>query len=133
MKTAFLLLFLYSSSAWAGSPNASPEASKRPITDSRAFYGDKKLSPEAENRLLKAIWALEGGNRTKWPYGIKVRYKTTSPRQACLNTIRHKHADWVSAGSRGDFRDYLADRYCPAKGDPQGNANWHKNIHLLTK
>ena len=131
MKTAALLLFVFSASALAVSPNASSEPEKLLKTDSRAFQGASKLSPEAENRLADAIFVLEGGNRTKWPYGVKVRYKTTSPRQACLNTVRHKHADWGAAGSHGDFLDYLADRYCPAKDDPIGNKNWKANIHRL--
>jgi hypothetical protein len=130
MKTAFLF-FVLSASAALAAPLASSGQEKLLKTDSRAFSSPSRLSPEAENRLADAIFVLEGGNGTKWPYGIKVRYKSTSPRQACLNTIRHKHADWVQAGAKGDFRDYLADRYCPAKDDPTGNRNWHSNIHKL--
>lgn len=133
MKTATLLLLVFITSALAVSPNASPGHEKLLKTDYRAFQGASKLSPETENRLADAIFILEGGNGTKWPYGIKVRYKSTTPRQACLNTVRHKHADWVKAGCAGDFLDYLADRYCPPSADPAGNKNWKSNIHSFAK
>ena len=80
----------------------------------------------------RAIYWAEGGEMTSHPYGIMTKYKHTTPREACLNTIRHKYADWVAGGSRGRFIDYLGSKYAPTEGatnDPQGlNKNWIHNV-----
>ena len=85
-------------------------------------------------RLATAIYKAEGGAKTRHPYGILAKYKHTTPRQACINTIVHKYMDWVSAGNPGRFIDYLASRYAPvgAKNDPNGlNKNWVKNVEYF--
>lgn len=82
-------------------------------------------------RLANAIYKAEGGAKTRHPYGILAKYKTTTPRQACINTIRSKYREWVKLGKRGDYLDYLASRYAPigAENDPNGlNRNWLKNV-----
>ena len=89
------------------------------------------LSPEYCNRLADAIYKAEGGAKTSHPYGILKKYKKTSPRQACINTIRSKFREWEALGAKGDFLDYLASRYCPigASNDPTGlNKNWLPNV-----
>ena len=86
------------------------------------------------DRLANSIYKAEGGTKTKHPYGILAKYKTTTPRQACINTIRSKYKEWVNLGSYGDFLTYLASRYCPigAKNDPTGlNKNWLKNVRYF--
>lgn len=85
-------------------------------------------------RLATAIYHAEGGANTNWPYGILARYKTTTPRQACINTIRSKYREWVKLGAKGDYLTYLGSRYCPvgADNDPTGlNGHWLKNIRSL--
>lgn len=85
-------------------------------------------------RLADAIYLAEGGAKTRHPYGILTKYKTTTPRQACINTIRHKYRDWVELGSHGDFLAYLQGRYCPigAANDPTGlNKNWLSNVKQI--
>src|SRR5690349_4439785 len=74
------------------------------------------------NRLADAIYKAEGGSKTSHPYGILKKYRNTSPRQACLNTIRHKYRDWVSSDSKKPFLAYLRDKYAPlnALNDPTG-------------
>lgn len=82
-------------------------------------------------RLANAIYKAEGGAKTIHPYGILAKYKHTTPRQACINTIRSKHREWVRLGAKGDYLRYLQSRYCPigAKNDPAGlNKNWYKNV-----
>jgi hypothetical protein len=79
-------------------------------------------------RLADCIYIAEGGAKTAHPYGILAHYKTTTPRQACINTIRHAQRDWKG---QGDFIAFLGGRYCPvgAKNDPKGlNKNWIKNV-----
>lgn len=82
----------------------------------------------------QAIYQAEGGSKTRFPYGI-VSINTHGDKELahriCLNTIRHKHRDWVSGGRKGRFLDYLASRYAPvgAENDPTGlNKNWIRNV-----
>ena len=87
------------------------------------------------NKLANAIYLAEGGARTKYPYGILRKYKQTSPRQACINTINHAKRDYALARSeKRDFITFLGLRYCPlqAKNDSKGlNKNWVKNVKKL--
>lgn len=91
--------------------------------------------------LANAIYKAEGGAKTKHPYGILKRYKTTTSRQACINTCKHAYRDYLvavakapqiaSKGPRMAFLAFLANRYAPigAKNDPTGlNRNWLKNV-----
>lgn len=81
-----------------------------------------------QNRLADAIFHAEGGSKTKHPYGILKKYKTTTPRQACINTIKSNLKRW---DGKGDFIEFLGKTYCPigAKNDPTGlNKNWVKNV-----
>lgn len=92
-----------------------------------AACANEPISPE---RLANAIYKAEGGSRTKHPYGILAKYKHTTPRQACINTIKSALRRYKKSGS-GDFIAYLGGTYCPvgAFNDPIGlNRNWVKNV-----
>lgn len=80
-------------------------------------------------RLADSIYMAEGGAKTRHPYGILAHYKHTTPRQACINTIKSGLKRW---NGRGDFIAFLGRTYCPvgALNDPWGlNKNWVKNVH----
>lgn len=80
-------------------------------------------------KLADAIYLAEGGVKTKHPYGILAKYKHTSPRQACINTINHRLQLW-KGGTARDFIAFLSKTYAPinATNDPAGlNQNWVKN------
>jgi len=82
-------------------------------------------------QIADAIYLAEGGAKTRHPYGILTKYKTTTPRQACINTIIHAQKDW---NGEGDFIEFLGSRYCPvgAENDPTGlNRNWVKNVKFF--
>jgi hypothetical protein len=86
------------------------------------------------NKVVKAIYQVEGGAKTKYPYGIKsinTHGDVAKAKRICENTVRNNYARWIKAGREGSFLDFLADRYCPPSADPQGNVNWKKNIHKL--
>ena len=85
------------------------------------------------DKLANAIYKAEGGAKTKHPYGILAKYKHTTPRQACLNTIKHKHRDWVKLGSKGDFIAYLGSKYAPVNCDNDNGTNryWVKNVRYF--
>lgn len=81
------------------------------------------------NKLANAIYKAEGGSKTKHPYGILTKYKNTTPRQACINTINRKLKTYK--GSDKDFIKHLGKTYCPvgALNDPWGlNKNWVNNV-----
>lgn len=81
-------------------------------------------------RLANAIYYAEGGANTRHPYGILSKYKHTTPRQACINTIRSKHREWVALGAKGDYLAYLQSRYAPINSDTDNGTNqfWLKNV-----
>ena len=86
-----------------------------------------------DEQIADAIYKAEGGDKTIYPYGILKKYKTTTPRQACINTIKHARRDW---NGKGDFISFLGSRYCPvgAKNDPKGlNKNWIKNVKYFLR
>jgi hypothetical protein len=78
-------------------------------------------------RLADAIYQAEGGIKTRFPYGILTKYKHTTPRQACINTIKHALRDYRGTG---DFITYLGKRYCPIGCDNDNGTNqyWIKNV-----
>jgi len=83
--------------------------------------------------IANAIYKAEGGTKTSHPYGILAHYKHTTPRQACINTIRHAKKDW---NGKGNFINFLASRYAPigAKNDPSNlNVNWIRNVNYYLK
>ena len=90
------------------------------------------LPTSEANRIADAIFRVEGGHKTKHPYGI-LSVQTSNPRKVCLNTIQHTHNRWLKAGKPSSFLIFLADRYCPPSADPVGNRNWRRNITLLLK
>jgi hypothetical protein len=95
------------------------------------------MQPKKLQKLVDAIYLAEGGSRTKYPYGIKSVH-TSNPRQVCFRTVNHAWRDWHSlppgqASTQVDrpFILFLADRYCPASVDKQGNVNWKKNVSFF--
>ena len=81
-------------------------------------------------RLANAIYKAEG-TTSKHPYGILAKYKHTTPRQACINTIRHRYRDWLRTTRKTPYIAYLGHTYCPvgALNDPFGlNRNWVSNV-----
>ena len=90
------------------------------------------LSPALVERIADAIYIVEGGTQAKVPYGIlSVKVESENhARQVCVNTIRNNHARWRETGGKGDFLNFLANKYCPPS-DSSGNANWKRNIRKI--
>lgn len=79
------------------------------------------------NRLANAISKAE--NSKVHPYGVMVKYKHTTPRQACINTCKHAWKDYK--GPENGFLTFLAARYAAigAANDPTNlNKNWLRNV-----
>lgn len=82
-------------------------------------------------KLADSIYKAEGGAKTRHSYGILKRYKTTTPRQACINTIKSGLRRYKDYKGKDDYITFLSRTYCPigAKNDPTGlNVNWVKNV-----
>ena len=91
---------------------------------------------------------IEGYNLHKWseairlaensktyPYGIMAKFKHTSPKQACINTILHKYRDYRNLhykhGLKQGFLNYLGSKYAPinANNDYRRlNKYWVNNV-----
>lgn len=87
------------------------------------------------NQWANAIFKAEG-IRSMHPYGILARYKHTTPRQACINTIKHRYSLWVNQGRPGNFIAYLASVYAPVGSNTDNGTNqfWAKNVsYFLNK
>jgi len=85
----------------------------------------------SDNEIANAIYRAE--NSKSHPYGILTHYKTTTPRQACLNTIAHAKRDW---NGKGDFIVFLGNRYAPINSDTDNGTNkfWVSNVkYFLNK
>lgn len=104
-----------------------------------SMSGYKLVQPDFE-KLATAIYMAEGGSKAAHPYGIMTHFKTTTPRQACLNTLRHRWREWavLSPNKRLAFKEgflrYLQASYSPlgAKNDHLNlNVNWYNNVRGL--
>jgi len=88
------------------------------------------ISSNQVTSIVDAIYKIEGGSKTRYPYGIK-SVKTSNPRKVCENTVRNHYKRWSSWGKTNDFLQSLQMRYCPigAPDDPHNlNSNWLKNL-----
>jgi hypothetical protein len=87
--------------------------------------GDARANTQySDEQIANAIYKAEGGRKTLHPYGILKKYKHTTARQACINTIRHARRDW---NGRGDFIAFLGSRYCPTTAHLL-NRFWVSNV-----
>lgn len=77
------------------------------------------LLPPSE-KVADAIYRLEGGARTRYPYGIRSMetYRNEKlARHICIRSIENSQIRWIHAGRPGDWLDFFAARYCPADKD----------------
>jgi len=85
-------------------------------------------------RLADAIGKAE--NSKSHPYGAMIKYKQTTPRQACINTIKSNWTRYNSKQRTESFISYLGNTYAPigASNDKNGlNANWKRNVTVIYK
>lgn len=90
-------------------------------------------------KLCTAIYKAEGAEMAVHKYGIMQSYKHTTPRQACLNTIKHAFKDWskLPQATRKPYLAFLGERYCPTGGNGLRPAEralnrfWVKNVTYI--
>ena len=103
------------------------------VNDSKRFT---LINTNYLNKVVSAIYVIEGGAKTKYPWGIK-SIKTNNPKLACEQTVAN---NWIRYNNLKEdknkyhcYLDFLASRYCPISCDPVGHKNWVNNIHKLVK
>lgn len=76
--------------------------------------------------IVTAIWLIEGGEGTRFPYGIKDHHHHTQEqaRRICWNTVENAKRDYFLYRPKEEFLEYLSDRYVPIEDDPVGHRNW---------
>ena len=89
------------------------------------------------SQIVDAIYVAEGGESTKYPFGIvSVKCEGYEEcREICTNTVRNNVKRWQNAVKEGDSRDYLTflwHRYCPPT-EHSLNANWKNNVEKYLK
>ncbi len=95
-----------------------------------------QISAQNANKLADFIYLVEGGSKTKYPYGIKsidTGGNIKFARQICLNSIKNNYIRWEKAGKPGDFIQFMGNRWCPVESDKIGNKNWIKNMNWYLK
>jgi hypothetical protein len=108
------------------------------ISFSSQVYGAEKLNPEIVNRLAAAIYKAEGGDKTKYPYGIKsinTFGDKDKAKKICINTINNNWIRYNNQSKYTNYIEFLGSRYCPigANNDPKGlNKNWVSNVKKLS-
>lgn len=91
------------------------------------------------DKIVSSIYKIEGGDKTKYPFGIKsidCKGDYSKARKICTNTVRN---NWVrfsnleikERNKYHCFYEFLASKYCPPTADPEGYKNWIKNIHKM--
>ena len=96
-----------------------------------------EISAPEVNRIVDAIYIIEGGAKAKKPFGIlSVPCNSYAAcRKICANTVRNNYKRWERAGRPGDYLKFLADRYCPvgAENDNGTNKFWLTNLRRILK
>lgn len=63
-------------------------------------------------------------------YGILTTYRHTSPKQACINTLRHQWRNYCTTSHSKRFLAYLQEHYCPINSTTDNGTciNWEYNV-----
>jgi hypothetical protein len=120
----FLVLLILILLAFIGICNSAPLPQK------------KVLSPSQVKQISSAIYKIEGGDKTKYPYGIKsinVHGDKNKAKLICENTIKNNWVRWQKTNKQIDFLTFLSLSYCPPSSDLIGNKRWNSNIHKMVK
>lgn len=86
------------------------------------------LPQEDVGKIADAIYRIEGGEKTKYPYGIsiiKTRNKEHA-RQICVNTINNNFTRWQKQSDVNNYFDFLATKYCP-----YNTRVWRRNMEKV--
>jgi len=84
--------------------------------------------------ICRAIYIIEGGNNTKYPYGIKsVKCERKEDcKKVCYNTVENNKVRYEQYGYKeyATYLEFLASRYCPIEETNKNDLcrNWLPNL-----
>lgn len=89
-------------------------------------------------RMADAIYWAEGGEKTRFPYGVKlyrngVAVAAERPREMCLLILQARWREWFGKGTGQTFTEFVARTYCPVADDPDGHKNWIVNVNYFIR
>lgn len=103
------------------------------------FSSTTTVMAYSDDEIVEAIYRAEGGQKAKYPYGIRsIKCETEkSCRKIALNTVRNNRKRFARDNQgHEDFVSFLGSRYSPvgASNDPKGlNRHWMKNVRFHLK
>ena len=108
-----------------------------------SFNKGKDVKPYSDQEIVAAIWQVEGGSNTKFPYGIRSLHceKKEECREICLRTVRNNRIRYKNYGYKKYplYLSFLASRYCPINSrngtqtENKLNKYWLSNIKYFLK
>lgn len=93
-----------------------------------------QLTPAQTEQFAQAIYRVEGGSRTKYPFGVKsidTGGDYAKAKRITEVSIRNNYARWIKAGKPVSFIKFMALRWCTPSADPTGHTNWVLNMSKL--
>lgn len=95
----------------------------------------KEINRYTNNEIVNAIFIIEGGHNTKYPYGIKSIScdGLKKCKKICYTTIVRNKMRYVAFGYKdhNSFLQYLQSRYCP--NIDEGCERWLPNLKYYLK
>ena len=92
------------------------------------------LNTNDSNTIVNAIWRIEGGSHTKYPYGVRsieTRGDVNKARRICMQSVSNNWIRFQHQNKQIDFISFMAVRWVPVASDPIGNKNWINNAHKI--
>jgi hypothetical protein len=92
--------------------------------------GASEIDKGYRDKIVSAIWKIEGGAKTKYPYGIKsinTGGDVAKAKRICENTVSDNWKRWEASGKTNEFVVFLGNRYCPPDAHAL-NKNWVGNL-----
>ena len=85
------------------------------VYESGIRYGSHGNREDYFERVVMAIYEIEGADKARVPFGIgSVKCADYSDcKQVAYNTVKNNWNRWESAGQPGTYSECLAKRYCP--------------------
>ena len=81
-------------------------------TNKQSSVNTNALSQQVLDTIVAAIYQLEGGEKTKYPYGIKsidTGGDVKKAKRICENTVRNNYKRWIAAGKKDICRRHCID------------------------
>lgn len=99
-------------------------------------YADtcREASGYSCEQIVDAIYIAEGGEKTRYPFGIMSVKCTgyTECRHVCMNTVVNNVVRWRNSGNSQDYLTFLGCRYAPLNAHPL-NKYWKNNVETILR